>query len=268
MNRLIKKIETQLADVSKTPYLDALFFVQAYKRQKKEITAQDIDNFVSRIKKSEPVSKIIGERGFWALDFKVTKDVLDPRPDSETIIETVIAHFKNKEAELDILDVGTGSGCLLISLLYEYKKARGIGVDVSLDAIKVASENAKGYNAKFVKKDFFKDDFKEGLPLFDIIVSNPPYIPTKDIETLEENVRLYDPLLALDGGEDGLDAYKNLSKSLKHLLKPCGKIFFEIGIGQEQDVISLMIKEGYSFVGGYKDLSGITRVLVFSCVEK
>lgn len=268
MNKLVKEIETRLEGISQSPYLDALFFVQACERQKKEITPQLVADLVARVQKQEPVSKIVGEKGFWALDFKVSKDVLDPRPDSETVIETVLSYFKDKTQPLSILDVGTGSGCLLISLLYEYKKATGIGVDVSLKALEIAKENAKGYAACFFQKDFFKPDFKAGLPLFDVIVSNPPYIPTKDIQLLEENVRLYDPYLALDGGEDGLKAYQQLSLCLKGLLKPNGKIFFEIGIHQEEAVRMLMEKQGYTFLEQVKDLGGIVRVLVFSYDEK
>ena len=267
-NQLVGEIEQKLAGISQCPHLDALFFVQACVRQQKEITPSLVADFVARIKKNEPVSKIVGERGFWALDFKVSADVLDPRPDSETIIEVVIYYFKEKSAPLDILDIGTGSGCLLISLLYEYKNARGIGVDVSEKALAIAQENGANFNAKFLKKDLFSKEFIKDLPLFDVIVSNPPYIPTAEVDLLDENVRLYDPLLALDGGKDGLDAYRSLAKSLKHLLKPDGKIFFEIGKGQEKDVISYMQQEGYIFVQELKDLAGIIRVLVFSCAEK
>ncbi len=264
LNKLVKEIEARLQGISKTPYLDALFFVEAYERQQKEITSCDVDDFVKRIQKKEPVSKIVGERGFWALDFKVTKDVLDPRPDSETIIESVLSYFKDKEAPLSILDIGTGSGCLLISLLYEYKNAKGIGVDISDKALEIAKENGANFNALFLKKDFFLKDFLKDLPLCDVIVSNPPYIPTNEIENLEENVRYYDPLLALDGGIDGLDAYRSLAHSLKHLLTPGGKIFFEIGKGQEQSVTSLMQDNGYALLEERKDLAGIIRVLVFS----
>ena len=267
-NQLVAEIEKKLAGVSQCPHLDALFFVQACFRQKKEITDVLVEDFISRIKKNEPVSKIVGERGFWALDFKVSADVLDPRPDSETIIEGVLSYFKEKEEPLDILDIGTGSGCLLISLLYEYKNAKGVGVDISEKALAIAQENGAGFNAQFLKRDLFSKDFVKDLSLFDVIVSNPPYIPTAEVDLLDENVRLYDPILALDGGKDGLDAYRSLAKSLKHLLKPNGKIFFEIGKGQEKDVVFCMQQEGYICIEERKDLAGVIRVLVFSCAEK
>ena len=260
----IKEIEDCLIGISETPYLDALFFVEHCIKNRIDITPEKTEDFIRRIKLGEPVSKIIEERGFWALDFKVSKDVLDPRSDSETIIETVLKYFSDKAASLDILDIGSGSGCLLISLLYEYQNAKGIGVDVSERALNVAVHNAKGYNALFLKKDFYQSDFVNDLPLFDIIVSNPPYIKTKDIETLDKNVRLYDPLIALDGGEDGLDAYRALSKTIKYLLKRDGKVFFEIGQGQENDVKKIMKDEGYTFLEQWTDLGKIVRVLVFS----
>lgn len=263
-NELLSFIENQLNGVVETPRLDARFFIESFK----EIPSMEtIENFIERRKKNEPVSKIIGTKGFWALDFFVSKDVLDPRSDSETLIESVLTYFKEKDKPLEILDICTGSGCLLISLLYEYKNARGIGLDVSEKALEIAQKNGKGYNAKFVKDDIFKSDFAKNLGVFDIIISNPPYIPTEDIKELGENVRLYDPLLALDGGKDGLDAYRALAKQTGKLLKENGLVFFEIGIHQKEDVTKIMQNENFERIAVKKDLGGITRVLIFKKID-
>lgn len=267
---IIARIEKELTLFVETPHLDAVYFVDYYERHQKEITEELIDDFIQRRKQKEPVSKIIQERGFWSLDLKVSKDVLDPRPDTETLIEAVLSCFKDKQKPLNILDIATGSGCILLSLLSEYKNATGVGIDVSKKALKIASENASmlQFNPLFIEKDFYQSDFCDNLPLFDIIVSNPPYIPTKDVALLDENVRLYDPILALDGGLDGLNAYRALSKHLHLLLKKEGMIFFEIGINQENDVKEIMQSAGYTFLNQYKDLGGIVRILSFKLNEK
>ncbi len=260
---LIQEIEKKLLSVSETAYLDAKFFVEGCEKQGLLISDELIQDFVERRKKQEPVSKIIRSKGFWALDFYVTQDVLDPRPDSETLIEAVLEFFPDKDQPLNILDIGTGSGCLLVSLLYEYKNAIGTGVDISPNALEVARKNASSYNAQFFEKDFYAPDFQTGLQTYDVIVSNPPYIKTNDVEQLDESVRLYDPLKALDGGKDGLDAYRRLAKVLKPLLKKEGLVFFEIGQGQEDDVILIMKEQGFHFLKSYKDLGKIERILVF-----
>ena len=265
MNKLnlIQEIEKKLLGVSETPFLDAKFFVEGCEQKGVLISDDLIDDFIERRKKKEPVSKIIESRGFWALDFYVTKDVLDPRPDSETLIEAVLEQFPDKQRDLSILDIGTGSGCLLVSLLYEYKNAVGTGVDISLKALEVAKKNALPYKASFYEKDFYSSDFQKGLARYDIIISNPPYIKTDEVSQLEDNVRLYDPLLALDGGKDGLGAYRRLAVVIKPILKENGFVFFEIGKGQAQDVISIMQSNGFEFLKSYKDLGQIERVLVF-----
>lgn len=261
MVSLQEELEKRLKEISPTPRLDALFFLEHYSGN--QLTEKQINDFIQRRRRKEPVSKIIGKRGFWRLDFNVSKDVLDPRPDSETLIEAVLKHYSNKEQALSILDIGTGSGCLLVSLLGEYKKAVGIGIDVSTEALLIAKRNAVNTTAIFKKMDFRDSEFGKELPLFDVIVSNPPYIKSEDINLLDEGVKNYDPYIALDGGPDGLDAYRALSKKLKSLLKAAGKVFLEIGQGQEKEVKSLMEQEGLYLIEEIKDLSGIIRVLVF-----
>lgn len=222
------------------------------------LSDSDIYKIIKRRKTGEPLSKILGHRGFWKGDFFVNENVLDPRPDSETLIQAVLEKFPDKNQPLKILDFGTGSGCLLISLLMEYKKAIGIGVDISPKALKIAQKNAikNGVKADFILSDMA--NLPKDLGDFDLVISNPPYIPTKDIEKLNENVKKYDPLLALDGGTDGLDFYRIIAD-----IAPAPIVFVEIGIGQEQDVQQIFKEKNRQLWDVKKDFGGIERVLIF-----
>lgn len=254
----IEQITAELKEYSDTPALDARLFCEG-----RSVSDQEVVDFIKRRKAGEPVSKIIGKKGFWKDDFNVTCDVLDPRPDSETLIETILKYEPDTKKTLTFLDIGTGSGCLLLSLLGEYKNAHGVGIDKSDKALQVAQSNTHTDRASFKNVDFMQPYWTQELGNFDIILSNPPYIPLSEIETLDKAVRNYDPLLALSGGIDGLDAYRQLAKTLGALLKPNGKIFFEIGMGQEKDVIALMAEHNFTCLSQQKDLSGIIRVLTF-----
>lgn len=212
--------------------------------------------FVERAKAGEPIAKIIGHKGFWKGDFIVSKDVLDPRPDSETLIEAVLESFPNKKVPLRILDLGTGSGCLIISLLQEYQNATGVAIDISEKALKIARQNSKDLPIKFICADMCS--LPKDIGTFDIVISNPPYIPTKDIETLDVAVKKYDPVLALDGGKDGLDFYRALSR-----IDFASYLFVEIGQGQEQDIIDIMQKQNWTHQKSWKDLGKIVRILSF-----
>lgn len=217
-----------------------------------------IEALVERRLNREPVAKIIGYKEFWGRDFKTSKDTLDPRPDSETLIECIL---DGTSGGLSILDLGTGTGCLLLTLLSEIEGATGVAVDMSELALKVAQENADNLDlssrVKFIKTNWFENiDDK-----FDIIISNPPYIPTRDIKSLELEVKEYDPMSALDGGVDGLDDYRKIIAQAKNYLKENGKIFFEIGQGQEIDIIPMLQSEGFQNIQTVKDLSGITRCI-------
>ncbi len=260
MTSLLDDIASVLIGCTDTPRADVRVFLNFYKGNP---TAFQIENFVLRRQKREPVSKILGKRGFWTLDLNVTADVLDPRPDSEILIESVLKHYLDGNPAYRILDIGTGSGCLLLALLSEYPNAVGMGVDKSPAALAVARQNGQGANAEFVEADFTDSNFLCDVPPFDMIVSNPPYIPTATIDTLETEVRAYDPLMALDGGVDGLDAYRALGRQLKRLLKPGGKVFLEIGKGQEMDVISIMEENGFNFIEWFSDYGKIIRILCF-----
>lgn len=259
----VLKLATALKECSQTPRLDARFFYEHYSNHP---TQAQISEFIQRRKAGEPVAKILGKRGFWKRDFRVSSDVLDPRPDTETLIETVLRFYPEQTEPYRILDIGTGSGCILLSLLGEYPNACGIGVDKSLSALKIAQENNgenTAHRVEFCQADFTDDDFGNRLGAFDIIVSNPPYIPTNDIDTLEKSVKCYDPLIALDGGYDGLDAYRHIAQRVSALKKEGGLIFLEIGQGQENDVVQIMKRHQLTCREQVKDLGGIIRVLVF-----
>ena len=233
-----------LKGFSDTPRLDARFLTEDAKDE------AELASFIQRRQQGEPVFKILGHRGFWSLDLKVSHDTLDPRPDSETLIETILRLLPDKTQPLHILDLGTGTGCLLLALLSEYSNATGVGIDVSEDALKIAQENGEICGT-------------DHLGTFDVVISNPPYIPTEEISKLDKEVREYDPKIALDGGIDGLDAYRRLVKDTPVLLEKGGLLVFEIGIGQEKAVLELAKKQGFEFVMSVPDLNKIIRCLVF-----
>lgn len=214
----------------------------------------------------EPISHIIQKREFYGLDFFVNKDVLDPRPDSETLIELVFKKFADKNLKFKILELGTGSGCLIITLLKNYPFASAIGVDISKKALEVCKKNAINNQVdnrlRLIKSNLFDEIYGEK---FDLIISNPPYIPTGDINFLQNEVKDYEPLIALDGGFDGLDFYKKIAKIPKEFLNKNGKIIVEIGINQEKDIIEIFAQNNFINSDFSKDLPGIIRILEFKC---
>lgn len=224
-----------------------------------------LDDVSARRIAGEPVWRILGEREFWGLRFRLSPATLEPRPDSETIVEAALAQLASRrEEDLALLDLGTGTGCLLIALLCELKQAHGLGVDLSEEACRTAAGNA-ALNGVDGRATFRQGNWTEGLDgRFDLIVSNPPYIPTPEIATLSVEVREHDPVLALDGGADGLGPYRLFSATLQPLLAPGGVIVLEIGAGQGPDVVALMRSGGFEFRGSRNDLGGHERALVFT----
>ena len=217
-----------------------------------------VDRRVSR----EPLSHLVGRREFWSIEFEVSDNVLDPRPDSEVLIETGLSHWPNRSDSFSVLDLGTGSGCLLLSLLRNRPYAIGVGVDVSGAALEIARRNA----ARIVpdgRAQFLKADWGSSISQpFDLVVVNPPYIPSDQIPELDPEVANFEPLLALDGGLDGLDAYRCIAKDLARLTTPNGIILLEIGSDQSEQVTSILEKCGL-VVGCIKnDLAGRNRCLV------
>jgi release factor glutamine methyltransferase len=222
-------------------------------------SARTIQRFAQRRLAREPVARILGEREFWGLPFALSPETLVPRPDTETVVEAALALLANRDAPLRLLDLGTGSGCLLVALLHECPAAFGVGVDRSLGALQTARANAVrngvGPRAAFVRGSWTQS---LGGP-FDLIVSNPPYIPSEGIATLEPEVREHDPLLALDGGPGGLDAYRAILVDARRLLVPGGHLVLEIGYAQADAVRQLAHAHTLEIVAMASDLSGNPR---------
>ena len=228
----------------------------------REINA--VSALAARRLKREPVSRILGRREFWDLDLQVSPDVLVPRPETETVVEAAldfVARGGRRMAALRILDIGTGSGALLLALLQELPNASGVGTDISPAAIAVARGNAER-NSLAARCAFVVCNIAGGVTgPFDLVVSNPPYIAHKEVATLMPEVRDYDPHLALDGGDDGLDAYRAIAAQAPGLLAAGGRLIVELGIGQEPAVAALFTQAGLIVSPARADLEGIPRAL-------
>jgi release factor glutamine methyltransferase len=228
----------------------------------REITV--ISALAARRLKREPVSRILGQKEFWSLPLRVTPDVLVPRPETETVVEVALDFVVRgglRMEKLRILDVGTGSGALLLALLRELPNAIGTGTDVSPAALDVARANAAQCGLES-RCSFVVCDIAAGVQgPFDLLVSNPPYIAHGEIASLAPEVRDYDPNVALDGGEDGLAAYRAIAAEALQLLAAGGRLFVELGAGQEAAVRTLFTNAGLTVGAARKDLAGISRVL-------
>jgi len=210
----------------------------------------------------EPPSRIQGVRAFWNLDFALSPDTLDPRPETETIIETVIARLPARDRSYRILDLGTGTGCLLLALLSEYPRADGMGVDRSLGAAQTAKGNAERLGLAG-RAGFAVGDWAAAIGgKFDAVVANPPYIETAEIPRLPPEVRGFDPVLALDGGPDGLAAYRRIARDLPRLIAPGGVFACEVGAGQDAAVTQILATHGMAADAVLPDLAGIARCIV------
>ncbi len=260
------------ADVP-TPALDARLLMQhvlafehatmiATEHQLTDDQVAHFDIVLARRLAGEPVSRILGSREFYGRSFTTTSDVLDPRPDTETLVDACLAHLPPEQHQT-ILDLGTGSGILAITLAAERPHKRAVAADLSAQALAVANANAEMWNLSnriaFIESNWFEN--VEGT--FDLIVSNPPYIPAAVIQTLEIEVRSHDPHLALDGGIDGLDAYRAIASGARSHLDPSGIIAVEIGAGQEKHIVSIFAANDYYMESQHRDLSGHIRCLVF-----
>jgi release factor glutamine methyltransferase len=216
---------------------------------------------VERRLKREPVSRIIGKKGFWKIMLNVTPDVLSPRPDTETIMDVAMLAFAAGE-RFTMIDLGTGSGAILLALLTERSAATGVGTDISTEALAVARENAANLDLN-ERATFLRTEWAAGFAdgSFDLVVSNPPYIPTDHIPALDPEVRDHDPHLALDGGPDGLQAYRDLAPEIMRVMKPGGIFAVEIGWDQGPQVKALFEQAGFDDVKVIKDLSNRDRVV-------
>jgi release factor glutamine methyltransferase len=228
--------------------------------------AAELRALTARRVRREPMAYILGEREFWGLPFKVSPAVLVPRPDSETVIEAALGLLPDRAKPLRILDLGLGSGCLLLTLLHEFPPASGVGIEASPEALAIARQNAAALGvaprATLLEGDWRRPGWTRDLGgPFDLVVSNPPYIEAGDIGGLMPEVARFEPPLALDGGTDGLAAYRAIATSLNGLLAPGGTLLFEVGAGQATAVADLLEVAGLTPGPPWKDLGGVERVV-------
>lgn len=219
--------------------------------------------YIERRARHEPLAYVTGEKEFWGMTLSVTAHTLIPRPDSETLVDTVVKGVPDRDALLRILDLGTGSGCLLLALLKELPNAHGIGVDINPEAVAQAARNAQAVGLESRSRWQVGCWMAEVSGLFDVVVSNPPYIPAEEIAALAPEVADYEPHLALNGGTDGLSCYRQILSELGGVLSPGGIAAFEIGVGQGGAVKEIGIYAGLRFVMSAHDLAGIERCVVF-----
>lgn len=235
--------------------------------QRDEIPDDVVEKFQQAIQRRsarEPVAFITGEQGFWTLDLHVSPETLIPRSDSETLLEALLHHRPDRQQVKSMLDLGTGTGCLLLAALTEYPEAWGLGVDVAPGAAALARRNARR-NGLSERAAFIAGDWAAAVKgRFDVVLSNPPYIEHAEMASLMPDVVKYEPHRALDGGGDGLMAYRILCRSLPHLLSEQGCAVLELGMGQAQVVMALAEAEGLKVLECRKDLGGVERALVLA----
>jgi len=218
-------------------------------------------NLINRRKNNEPISYITGYKDFWNNSFKVDKNVLIPRPDTETIVEQVLNYLTLLSTK-KILDIGTGSGCIIISILKERKKCKGIGIDISKNAIKLAKYNAKIQHIKNRIKFFHSDIDNFFTGKYDLIISNPPYIKQHEINSLDKDIKNYEPRVALNGGIDGYSKIRLVIKKSSALIKKSGKLFLEIGSNQVMETLKILKLNGFYINKVVKDLANKNRCVI------
>ena len=216
----------------------------------------------SRRLNGEPISKIFKKRDFYNSTFLISNDVLDPRPETELIVE-IANNYINKNEVKNILDLGTGSGCILLSILKENRMINGLGIDLSKEAISIAKQNSKKLNLE-TQSNFLVSNWMSSVNYkYDLVVSNPPYIASEDIKKLSKSVKIYDPILSLDGGDDGLNSYRLIASDLKRIISMNALIIIEIGYNQSLQVIDIFKKNDFKLIKKYNDINGLDRVLTF-----
>ena len=228
---------------------------------------QRLDKAIFERLNGKPVYRIIGKREFYGIEFQLSADTLEPRDDTETLVDLVLPEIQaiiGQYGEAGIVDMGTGTGAIAIALLANVDRLKATAVDISDNALETALLNAKNASVADRFTPLNSDWFSYLSGKFDMIISNPPYIPENQIPSLATEVKKYDPLKALSGGEDGLQFYQKLAKEGRPFLKPHGMIAVEIGKGQEEDVIALFSESGFKLKKTRKDLNGILRALLFS----
>nr|WP_294502587.1 peptide chain release factor N(5)-glutamine methyltransferase [uncultured Rhodopila sp.] len=264
--------DLRLRDVADNPRLEARLLLahalgltraDLIRDPHRHIETGTFNDLLSRRLRREPLAHILGRREFWSLEFQVSPATLIPRPDSETLIEAALARYAGAPPPRRILDLGTGTGCLLLALLHEFPAAFGIGADIAPDAARLARRNAVQLGLAD-RAAFIVDDWTNALNgRFDLVISNPPYIPAADIPGLMPEVSLHEPRRALDGGSDGFDAYRTILRDLPSRLLPGGAAILELGAGQARDVVALAREGGFG-CSLHLDLAGIQRAIVIS----
>jgi release factor glutamine methyltransferase len=258
-----------------TPELDARLLLQAVlgidhsaliSANERVLTKAEnlqFEKFIKRRLAREPVHRIIGQKKFWGLSLDISSAVLEPRADTECMIDAVLEFLDSQGRRNDplrIADIGTGSGAIVLALLSELPNATAVASDISQDALQVAQTNAQNYQLEKRVSFLHGSYFEPLLGKFDLIVSNPPYICSQDVLALEPEVQEYDPAIALDGGVDGLDAYRCLLSESAAMLNLEGRVFFEIGFNQGDDVRELAVKYGWLDINILKDYGGNDRI--------
>ena len=266
-----EKIQQLKKSHIRNPELDLRILIQKSLKKKKlfllkdlelnEINLQRFNSFFQRRIKGEPISKILNKKEFWDLEFFINKNVLDPRNETEHLIETVIDNY-DKNEKLKICDLGTGSGCIIITLLKYFTKSKGYAYDISKEAIEVAKINAKQHLI-INRLQLIQDSWINLKGKFDLIVSNPPYIKLADYITLQPEVRKFDPKISLVGGNSGLEKYEELAPILVKCMKKNSIFVTEIGYNQRLEVEKIFLKSDLRAIKVTKDLQGIDRILVF-----
>ena len=274
MNDLIKESIAKLKQKNiNNPELDLRILLKHASKKNNEIILSnlnldniDIDKFKISLQKRidrQSIAKIINNKSFWKYDFYVNNFVLDPRPETELIIEEVLNIYTNKNLRLKILDIGTGSGCIAISLAKEYKNASISAIDVSQEALEVAAKNSKIHSCGN-QIQFKLIDFNNINSRFDLIVSNPPYLTNDQFDNTDPEVKNFEPKLALVGGDDGLKFYREYSSILQNLMNKKAYFVCEIGINQRNDCEEIFQNSGLHLSNIVHDLQGIERILSFS----
>jgi release factor glutamine methyltransferase len=274
LREALRGVTAQLSAVGiETPRLEArLIISSALGRDDANLIADEfeieqgvlraVEQAVSRRSAHEPLAYILGRKEFWSLSFEVGPGVLVPRPETETLLEQLVQEFPERERPIEIVDYGTGSGCLLVAALALFSSARGLGIDRSAEALQYARRNAVRHGVKD-RASFEVTDWTSGsMRTADAILTNPPYVRTEDLAALAPEVARYEPVAALDGGADGLDAYRSLGPSIVRALKPNGVALFEIGTGQADEVGRMLQEAGLETVRIVPDLAGIPRCVV------
>ena len=225
-----------------------------------ESIVHNFEKLIIRRAKREPLAYILKNKEFWSNDFFVNRDTLIPRPETELLCENIIKIFRNKN--LYLLDMGTGSGCIILSILTELKRAKGIGIDISRKAIEVAKKNSNKLDLNKRAKFFNKPLENVYGYKFDLIVSNPPYVRTSDIKNLSDDVKKFEPKIALDGGQDGLDVIKKVIYKSRTILKRLGWLALEIGFGQQYNVSQILKKQNFKEELLVKDYKNNVRCIL------